>query len=150
MSLPSFEKPGLFYLGKLYDNQTCNVKDEELLYPSKDLTTHAVCLGMTGSGKTGLGISMIEEAALDSIPSIVIDPKGDLGNLLLTFPNLSAEEFKPWIDHGEAERKGMSQDLYAEEVAKTWKDGLQSFGQSPKRIQDLQQNVSIKIYTPSS
>lgn len=148
--MPSFEKQGIFYLGKLYDPKSGKVEDEELLYKSKDLTTHAVCIGMTGSGKTGLGISMIEEAALDSIPSIIIDPKGDMGNILLTFPNLSADEFKPWIDQGEAERKGETLDAYAEEVAQSWKDGLKAWGESPKRIQDLRNAVSMEIYTPAS
>lgn len=148
--MPSFEKQGIFYLGKLVDPKTGKIKEEELLYKSKDLTTHAVCVGMTGSGKTGLGISMIEEAALDSIPSIIIDPKGDMGNILLTFPSLSADEFKPWIDRGEAERKGETLDAYAEEVAKNWKEGLKAWGETPKRIQDLRSAVSMEIYTPAS
>ena len=63
---------------------------------------------MTGSGKTGLCISLIEEAAIDGVPVIAIDPKGDLGNLLLTFPKLSAQDFRPWIDEDEARRAGMT------------------------------------------
>lgn len=144
------DKPGSFYLGKQYNPQTGKVKEEPVLYNSKDLTTHAMCVGMTGSGKTGLGITLLEEAALDSIPSIVIDPKGDLGNILLTFPNLSAQEFKPWIDAGEAERKGKSLDEYAEEIAKTWREGLTAWGETSKRIQDLRNSVSMEIYTPAS
>lgn len=148
--MPIVEKKGEFYLGKLYDSQKGTVKDTPLLYSAKDLTTHAVCVGMTGSGKTGLGITVLEEAALDGIPSIVIDPKGDMGNLLLTFPHLSAEEFKPWIDLGEAERKGVDKDTYAETVAKTWRDGLKAWGESPERIQKLHETVTMAIYTPAS
>lgn len=144
------EKPGMFYLGKLYDPKMAAKKDEPLLYPSKDLTTHAVCVGMTGSGKTGLGIVFLEEAALQGIPSIIIDPKGDMGNLLLQFPDLSAQAFKPWIDSGEAERKGKSLDSYAEDVAKSWQDGLEAWGEPLKRIQDLKAAISMEIYTPAS
>jgi len=89
--MKNFEKLGLFYLGKVVNPSTKKLKNDLLLYESKDLTTHAVCVGMTGSGKTGLGISLLEEAAIDKIPAIVIDPKGDLGNLLLAFPDLSPE-----------------------------------------------------------
>jgi len=144
------EKQGSFYLGKLFNPQTGKVKDDPLFYSSKDLTTHAVCVGMTGSGKTGLGISLLEEAGLDHIPSIIIDPKGDMGNILLTFPHLSAEEFKPWIDRGEAERKGQSLDTYAEEVAKTWREGLEAWQEKPERIQELRNAVTMEIYTPAS
>src|ERR1044072_7808504 len=98
----AFEKLGVFYLGK-------NKSDENLLlYDSKDLVTHAVCVGMTGSGKTGLCISLLEEAAIDGIPAIIIDPKGDLGNLLLTFPNLAPEDFQPWVNEEDAQKKGLS------------------------------------------
>ena len=90
-----FEKLGSFYLGKRYDTDTQKLSEDLVLYDSKDLTTHAVIIGMTGSGKTGLGIGMLEEAALDHIPVIAIDPKGDMGNLLLTFPQLTAESFRP-------------------------------------------------------
>lgn len=144
------EKQGSFYLGKLYDAQAGKVKEEALLYKSKDLTTHAVCVGMTGSGKTGLGITLLEEAALDSLPSIIIDPKGDMANILLTFPDLSAGKFKPWIDLGEAARKGKSLESYAEEVANTWREGLEAWDEGPKRIQDLRNAVSMEVYTPAS
>ncbi len=148
--MPVPEKPGTFYLGKLFDAATGQVTNNPLFYNSKDLTTHAVCVGMTGSGKTGLGIALIEEAGLDSIPSIVIDPKGDMANILLTFPDLSAEEFAPWIDPGEAERKGESLESYAKEVAHTWAEGLKTWDETPKRIQDLKAAVSMEIYTPAS
>jgi hypothetical protein len=148
--MQDFEKLGLFYLGKLVNPSTGKVKDDLLLYESKNLTTHAVCVGMTGSGKTGLGITILEEAAIDKIPAIIIDPKGDLGNLLLTFPNLSADEFKPWVDLAEAESNGMDAETYAESIVKTWKDGLAAWGEGPERIQNLRKNVEIVIYTPAN
>ena len=96
----SFEKLGLFYLGREVGNQPSAPSNQGsvVLYDASDLVTHAVIVGMTGSGKTGLGIDLIEECAIDSVPVIAIDPKGDLGNLLLTFPRLSAEDFLPWVD----------------------------------------------------
>ena len=115
-----FEKLGLFYLGKRYDPDTKAVVDEPILYDSRDLVTHAVCVGMTGSGKTGLCLDLVEEAAIDGVPVIAIDPKGDLGNLLLTFPRLSAEEFAPWIDEDEARRAGRTREAHAAEEARRW------------------------------
>lgn len=149
--MTNLEKPGYFYLGKLVNPS--NRKGEEgqpLLYQSKNLTTHAVCLGMTGSGKTGLGITILEEAGLNKIPAIIVDPKGDLGNLLLTFPNLSADEFLPWIDKAEASNEGLEPKAYAEEIAKKWKEGLASSGETPERIQKLKESVEMVIYTPAS
>lgn len=145
------EKLGTFYLGREIDPSGKD-KDagERFFYDSKDMTTHAVCVGMTGSGKTGLGITVLEEAALDKIPCLIIDPKGDLTDLLLTFPNLSPEEFLPWIDEQEAARKEMTPVAYAESVAKTWKDGLERWGEGPERIQALRQSVDMVIYTPAS
>jgi hypothetical protein len=145
-----FEKPGAFYLGKLVDPSTGKLEDDLLLYQSKNLTTHAVCVGMTGSGKTGLGIVLLEEAALNKIPAIIIDPKGDLTNLFLTFPNLSPEEFKPWVDLAEAERKGMDVDQYSDYIAKTWRDGLASWGENAERIRNFRNSVDLAIYTPAS
>src|SRR5579872_3711624 len=98
LSMEDYEKLGAFYLGKIYDVVKRRTRDDLLLYKSKDLTTHAVCVGMTGSGKTGLCLALLEEAAIDGIPAIVIDPKGDLGNLLLTFPELRPADFRPWVD----------------------------------------------------
>src|SRR5687768_4665118 len=112
--MENYEKLGIFYLGKYVDSKTGEVTQEPLLYDSKDLTTHAVCVGMTGSGKTGFGMVLLEEASLDGIPSLVIDPKGDLSNLLLTFPKFSPEEFAPWIDPQEAEKNGMDVKKYAQ------------------------------------
>src|SRR5579862_6657935 len=99
-SLPDFEKLGSFYLGRMYDLAARQPRSDLVMYDAKDLTTHAVCVGMTGSGKTGLCLALLEEAAIDGIPAIAIDPKGDLGNLLLTFPDLAASDFRPWIDAG--------------------------------------------------
>jgi len=104
--MQDFEKLGAFYLGKIFDQKSGKTLDEPILYDAKDLTTHAMCVGMTGSGKTGLCIGLLEEAAIDGIPAIVIDPKGDLGNLMLTFPHLRPSDFEPWVDESEATRKG--------------------------------------------
>src|SRR2546426_9874640 len=125
--MQDFEKLGVFYLGRLYDLPGKKPKEGLLLYDSKDLVTHAVCVGMTGSGKTGLCIGLLEEAAIDGIPAIVIDPKGDLSNLLLTFPELRPEDFRPWIEEAEAVRKGIGADAYAAEVARSWQDGLREW-----------------------
>lgn len=143
-------KLGVFYLGKQVDPATGLLEDKVVLYESKDLTTHAVCVGMTGSGKTGLGVTLLEEAALDGIPALILDPKGDLGNLLLSFPNLSPHDFQPWIDAGEASRKGMTDAKYAEVVAKGWKEGLAKWGQSGTRIASYKNSVDRRIYTPAS
>ena len=105
--MQDFEKLGAFYLGK--EKETGSL----LIYDSKDLVTHAVCVGMTGSGKTGLCIGLLEEAAIDGIPAIVIDPKGDLANLLLTFPKLSTQDFAPWVSEDEARKKGLSSQEFA-------------------------------------
>jgi hypothetical protein len=150
MKNPDYEKLGFFYLGKHYDLDRREVLSELVLYESKQLTTHAVCLGMTGSGKTGLCLSLLEEAAIDGIPVIAIDPKGDLANLLLTFPQLRAEDFAPWIDADEAKRKGLSREQFALEVAETWKNGLAAWGQDGGRIQRLRDSADMAIYTPGS
>jgi len=142
-------KRGEFYLGKLFDPKG-NLTDLPFLYPSKDLTTHAVCVGMTGSGKTGFGIVLLEEAALDGIPAIIIDPKGDMGDLLLTFPDLKPDDFLPWIDPTEAANKGMDIKDYAKELADKWKTNLAKSGQTQKRIQELRNSVDMVIYTPAS
>lgn len=148
--MDDFEKLGLFYLGKPYDPVKKAVVDEYFLYDAKNFTTHAVCVGMTGSGKTGLGIALLEEAGIDRIPAIIVDPKGDLGDLLLTFPDLSAKAFQPWIDTTEAERKGLTPEAYAESIAKTWHDGLTKWGQDGERIRNLRNSVEMTIYTPAN
>src|SRR5215204_3118854 len=111
--MQNFEQLGAFYLGREYDLETGADKPDLLLYDSKDLTTHAVCVGMTGSGKTGLCLTLLEEAAIDGIPAIAIDPKGDLGNLMLSFPEMRAQDFRPWIDPAAAARVGASPDEFA-------------------------------------
>src|SRR6188474_597745 len=143
-----FEKLGVFYLGRPYDPQAKKAQDGLLLYDSRDLTTHAVCVGMTGSGKTGLCLALIEEAAIDGIPAIAIDPKGDLGNLLLTFPDLAARDFEPWVDPAEARRKGQDVATYAATVATSWRDGLAQWGQDGARIARLRAAADFAIYTP--
>jgi hypothetical protein len=148
--MQDFEKLGVFYLGRVYDMKAKAPKEDLLLYDSKDLVTHAVCVGMTGSGKTGLCISLIEEAAIDGIPAILIDPKGDLSNLLLTFPNLTSQDFLPWVNQDDARQKGMSVEEYSTQQAEMWKKGLASWGQDGSRIQKLHSTVDIKIYTPGS
>src|SRR4026209_507565 len=105
MGMEDYEKMGAFYLGRSYDQIEKKLGESLVLYDSRDLVTHAVCVGMTGSGKTGLCISLLEEAAIDGIPSIIIDPKGDLTNLFLTFPDLKAEDFAPWINEEDAQKK---------------------------------------------
>lgn len=148
--MQDFEKLGVFYLGKEYDLDKKAHTDNLVLYDSKDLVTHAVCVGMTGSGKTGLCIGLIEEAAIDGIPSIVIDPKGDLTNLLLTFPQLRPEDFRPWINEDDARVKGISPDEYAQKQADLWKNGLASWGEDGARIQRLKDAADFAIYTPGS
>ncbi len=145
-----YEKLGMFYLGREYDPAGTATTDTPILYDSKDLTTHAVCVGMTGSGKTGLCLAMLEEAAIDGIPAICIDPKGDIGNLLLNFPALSADEFKPWVDPAEAERRGLSVDQFAAQTADTWRKGLAEWDQEPSRIARLRDAVDVAIYTPGA
>ena len=145
-----FEKLGAFYLGKRYDMEAQTLTDEPVLYDSKDLTTHAAIIGMTGSGKTGLGIGILEEAALDHIPVIAIDPKGDMGNLLLTFPQLKPENFRPWINERTALDKGLTPDEFAAAQAALWKKGLGEWGQTGKRIAQLRKNADLAIYTPGS
>jgi hypothetical protein len=145
-----YEKLGLFYLGKQFNLETGTRLDDLVLYDSRDLVTHAVCVGMTGSGKTGLGITVIEEAAIDGIPVLAIDPKGDLGNLLLTFPKLDPADFAPWIDGGEAQRHNTTIDAYAAETAQRWKNGLTEWGQDGARIARLKAAADVTVYTPGS
>lgn len=144
------EKLGQFYLGRVHDLASGVTSAEEVHYDAKDLTTHAVCVGMTGSGKTGLCLSLLEEAAIDGIPAICIDPKGDLGNLMLAFPGLTAEEFKPWVDPAEATRSGMTVEEYAKKTADMWRKGIAEWGQGPERIQKFRDSAEVAIYTPAS
>jgi hypothetical protein len=148
--MQDYEKLGVFYLGREYDAAARAPSENLLLYDSRDLTTHAVCVGMTGSGKTGLCLALLEEAGIDGIPAICIDPKGDLGNLLLTFPHLQAAEFLSWIDPGEAQRKGLSVEQYAAQTAESLKNGLAQWGQTPERTARFRDAVDLAIYTPGS
>ncbi len=148
--MQDYEKLGVFYLGRRFDPADGAVTDEPVLYDSKDLTTHGVCVGMTGSGKTGLGVVLLEEAAIDRIPALVIDPKGDMGNLLLTFPDLAAQDFQPWIDDAEAARKGRTAAEQARWTADLWRKGLEDWGQDPSRIARFADAVERVIYTPGS
>ena len=145
-----FEKLGAFFLGKRVEQKDGDDTDELVLYDSKDLTTHAVIIGMTGSGKTGLGIGLLEEAALDHVPVIAIDPKGDLGNLLLTFPKLAGDDFKPWVNARQASNEGQTVDEFAQSQAALWKKGLKKWGQDGKRIRKLKDSADFAVYTPGS
>ncbi|RME42090.1 MAG: ATP-binding protein, partial [Chloroflexi bacterium] len=145
-----FEKLGAFYLGKEYDVAAGQLLDRLLMYDARDLTTHAVCVGMTGSGKTGLCIDLLEEAAIDHVPAIIIDPKGDITNLLLAFPELRPEDFRPWINVDDARRKGLSEDEFAAQQAELWRKGLGQWGQDGDRIRLLRESADFVIYTPGS
>ena len=145
-----YEKLGLFYLGRPWDLDAGAPRPGAVLYDSRDLLTHALCVGMTGSGKTGLCIGLLEEAVIDGVPALVIDPKGDLGNLLLTFPDLSPADFQPWVEEEAAQRQGITRDELAEREAKKWRDGLASWGQGPDRIRRLRDAAEVTIYTPGS
>ena len=148
--MQDFEKLGVFYLGREYDPGTKKLLDNLLLYDSRDLVTHAVVVGMTGSGKTGLCIDLIEEAAIDNVPSILIDPKGDLTNLLLNFPDLNQNSFLPWVNPDDAARKGLSIEDFASQQAAMWQKGLSDWGQDGQRIARLRDSAEFVIYTPGS
>jgi Helicase HerA, central domain len=152
MSLPTtdYEKLGQFYLGRGYDPESKKIGEDLILYDSKDLVTHGVVLGMTGSGKTGLCLALLEEAAMDHIPAIIIDPKGDISNLLLMFPDLDAKSFRPWINEDDAAKKNITPDEHAAKTAEMWKTGLADWGQNPERITSLRDKVDINIFTPGS
>jgi hypothetical protein len=145
-----YERLGVFYLGAEHEPGRGTRLDRPLLYDAKDLTTHAVIVGMTGSGKTGLGLTLLEEAAIDGIPALVIDPKGDLGNLLLAFPDLAPRSFLPWIDPDEAARAGATPEQHAAAVAERWRKGLADWHQPPERVARFRDAVDLAIYTPGS
>ena len=144
------ERLGAFYLGAEIDPATGEQTHTPINYDARDLTTHAVCVGMTGSGKTGLCIGLLEEAAIDKVPALIIDPKGDLTNLLLQFPDLLPDDFRPWINADDARRKGKTVDEFAESTAAMWRDGLAEWGQGSERIQMLKDSVDYTVYTPGS
>ena len=144
------EKLGAFFLGREYDLAGARLLDRPVVYDARDLTTHAVCVGMTGSGKTGLCVDLLEEAALDGVPAIIIDPKGDMPNLRLTFPELRPADFEPWVNVDDARRKGMSVPEYAKHISATWKEGLASWGQDGERIRRLRESAKVSVFTPGS
>jgi len=148
--MQEYEKLGLFYLGREVDSGALATGRRTLLYDSRDLVTHAAIVGMTGSGKTGLGIALLEEAAIDGVPALVLDPKGDLANLLLTFPELRPEDFAPWVRAEDAARKGQSRDEYAAAQAAKWREGLAAWDQDGDRIRRLRAACDVALYTPGS
>jgi hypothetical protein len=147
--MQDYEKLGLFYLGRPLGEDGAPLHAPQL-YDARDLVTHALCVGMTGSGKTGLCLALLEEAAIDGIPAIAIDPKGDLGNLLLAFPELRAADFRPWIEESEAARAGRTPDEHAAATAELWRKGLADSGQAPERIARFRDSCEVAIYTPGS
>jgi hypothetical protein len=148
--MTAYEKLGVFYLGKAFDMESGKLREDLVLYDSKDLTTHAVIIGMTGSGKTGLALGLLEEALIDNIPVIAIDPKGDLPNLLLTFPGLTPAEFLPWVDDQDAAAAGLSRQQFAGKQADLWRKGLADWGQGTERIERLRAAAEFAVYTPGS
>jgi hypothetical protein len=148
--MSEYEKLGAFYLGKEYDLASRKRQEGLLLYDSKDLTTHGVIIGMTGSGKTGLGIALLEEALIDNIPIIAIDPKGDLTNLVLNFPQLRAQDLRPWVNEQDALNAGLTPEQFAAKQADLWRKGLGSWGQDPARIARLKDAADFAVYTPGS
>lgn len=144
------EQSGNLYLGKIFKQREKKLSSELFKFDSKNLTTHAICVGMTGSGKTGLGIGLLEEVGLNGVPAIIIDPKGDLTNLLLTFPHLAPEDFLPWVDKEEAARNHQTEEQLAKQIATTWAEGLKQWDIPKERIQKLKDAVEMNIYTPAS
>jgi hypothetical protein len=143
------EIDGKFYLGKVYDADSGET-GQRVLYDPDDLTTHAVVVGMTGSGKTGLCLDMLEEAALQGIPALMIDPKGDIGNALLHFPKMQPSDFKPWVNPDQARREGKTVSQAANDTAKVWRTGLNQWGIGPARLQALKDSVEFRVFTPGS
>jgi len=142
---------GHLYIGGAVDPASHErIDGGEISYEAANFTTHGVIVGMTGSGKTGLGIVLLEEALLAGVPTLVIDPKGDMGNLMLSFPNLATEDFEPWIDPGAAERSGSTTAEEAESTAAMWREGLSGWGIGPERIAALHDSTDFTIYTPGS
>jgi hypothetical protein len=144
------DTPGKLYLGREYDLKKGEVTDQSVLYDARHLTTHGIILGMTGSGKTGLGMILLEELLLQGTPVLILDPKGDICNLLLTFPELRPEDFAPWVDLEGARRRGVGVEEYAGQMADRWREGLSDWGISGERIRRLRQAAEFTIFTPGS
>jgi Helicase HerA, central domain len=141
---------GTFRLGTIVDPATGKPGSDELVVGSSDLTTHGVIVGMTGSGKTGLAVVLLEETLLAGIPAVIIDPKGDMANLALTFPALEPASFQPWVDASQAQSEGITVAQLAEREATTWREGLAARGIGPERIQQLRNAADVTVYTPGS
>jgi len=141
---------GKFFIGRLYDQKKEEITGEDVLYDPDDLTTHAVVVGMTGSGKTGLCIDLLEEAALNKIPALMIDPKGDITNALLHFPELLPQDFQPWVNPDDARRSGKTIEQAAEDTANLWRNGLKKWGIGSDRIKALQDSATFTVFTPGS
>ncbi|MBK1834200.1 helicase HerA domain-containing protein [Roseibacillus ishigakijimensis] len=150
IAVSDYEKLGKFYLGRGYDVTRGELEESLTLYDSKDLVTHGAVLGMTGSGKTGLCLGLLEEAAMDNIPAIVIDPKGDIPNLMLAFPEFRGADFEPWVNADDARKKGQSVSEFAQGVATMWKEGIADWGQSGERVAQFREKVDINVFTPGS
>jgi hypothetical protein len=141
---------GSFHLGRAIDPKTGEPGADEVVVGSSDLTTHGVIVGMTGSGKTGLAVVLIEEALRAGIPAFVLDPKGDMTNLALVFPDLAPASFRPWVSEAEAQAAGVSVDEYAARQATVWREGLAGSGIGPERLQELRDAAEVTVYTPGS
>jgi hypothetical protein len=143
------EKRGLFYLGKQFDLAS-NQVGQVFSLDANHLTTHGAILGMTGSGKTGLGITLLEEALLDGVPAIILDPKGDITNLALMFPDLTPQDLLPWIAPEDAQMHELTLEAYAERMASTWRDERARWDITPERVRQMLDAGEVCIYTPGS
>ncbi len=141
---------GEMFLGRAIDPASGKSTEKEIIYDARNLTTHGIIVGMTGSGKTGLGMVMLEEALASGIPCLILDPKGDMGNLLLNFPSLSQRDFLPWINQSEAKSRGIGLEQLADQTAASWRSGLEEWGIGPDRMQELSESAGYAIYTPGS
>ena len=137
-------RKGQLYIGRLSET------DKPLVYKASTLTTHGVIVGMTGSGKTGLGVNLLEEALLSDIPTLILDPKGDMGNIMLTFPDCRPDDFEPWIDEGKAARKGVTRAELAVATATKRSVQLLEHEITPERVRRLKDGTEVTIYTPGS